>query len=425
VRKRSATRPPAPSVAPAAVGRPVFSWYSGARRIRAAQRHNRRVVDAGARRSCRSCRRRTRSRASRSGSSAIGTTPVPAGPARPGGRAAGPASCRARCRRPATPVSASTRSRTRAGRRKRRPTGRRRFVLRRIRRFAASAWWDPLPSLGVYQAGAVPGARPSPASPPARTPMSLIIYACAFATRSACCGPPRKPAFPTPTSRCPLRIRDQAPGLSRDQPQRNDPRDRRRRLALFESLGNHPLSFTQIRQACGRKTSGARASPSSGRCGRQRGRGRAGGLRRKRNFLIGSTSSLTGPGRSTACRKPTRCRWPPTRSMRRRHQGRADIYKLRVISNDDKANPTESHDSVRKLIDRDGGQVPPGLLLLGRPAPCLVHQRENALMLVGNAAERPSRPRACRTCSAPAPRRISPAPPQASSWPSGASKSIA
>ena len=32
----------------------------------------------------------------------------------------------------------------------------------------------------------------------------------------------------------------------------------------------------------------------------------------------------------------------------------ADVYKLRVIANDDKANPTEATNSVRKLIDRDG-----------------------------------------------------------------------
>lgn len=66
-----------------------------------------------------------------------------------------------------------------------------------------------------------------------------------------------------------------------------------------------------------------------------------------------------------------------------------DNYKFKVIAYDDQANPTEATNSVRKLIDRDGVKY-----LLGfccSPSTSAVASfigREDAVMLVGNAAER-------------------------------------
>ena len=66
-----------------------------------------------------------------------------------------------------------------------------------------------------------------------------------------------------------------------------------------------------------------------------------------------------------------------------------DIYKLKVIAYDDQANPTEATNSVRKLIDRDGVKYILGFCC--SPSTSAVASfigRENAVMLVGNAAER-------------------------------------
>lgn len=66
-----------------------------------------------------------------------------------------------------------------------------------------------------------------------------------------------------------------------------------------------------------------------------------------------------------------------------------DKYKFKVIAYDDQANPTEATNSVRKLIDRDSVKY-----LLGfccSPSTSAVASfigREDAIMLVGNAAER-------------------------------------
>ena len=66
-----------------------------------------------------------------------------------------------------------------------------------------------------------------------------------------------------------------------------------------------------------------------------------------------------------------------------------DIYKLDVIANDDKANPTEATNAVRKLIDRDGVKYLLGFCCSGATsAVASFIGKENAVMLVGNAAER-------------------------------------
>ena len=64
-------------------------------------------------------------------------------------------------------------------------------------------------------------------------------------------------------------------------------------------------------------------------------------------------------------------------------------YKLKVISQDDKANPTEATNSVRKLIDRDNVKYLLGFCCSGSTsAVASFIGKENAVALVGNAAER-------------------------------------
>lgn len=67
----------------------------------------------------------------------------------------------------------------------------------------------------------------------------------------------------------------------------------------------------------------------------------------------------------------------------------ADNYKIDVIAYDDKANPTEATNAVRKLIDRDGVKYLLGFCCSGATsAVSSFIAKEKAVMLVGNAAER-------------------------------------
>lgn len=67
----------------------------------------------------------------------------------------------------------------------------------------------------------------------------------------------------------------------------------------------------------------------------------------------------------------------------------ADNYKLKVIAYDDKGNPTEATNSVRKLIDRDGVKYVLGFCCSGpTSAVASFIGREDAVMLVGTASER-------------------------------------
>lgn len=66
-----------------------------------------------------------------------------------------------------------------------------------------------------------------------------------------------------------------------------------------------------------------------------------------------------------------------------------DTYILNVIAYDDKANPTEATNAVRKLIDRDGVKFILGFCCSGATgAVASFIANEDAVMLVGNAAER-------------------------------------
>ena len=67
----------------------------------------------------------------------------------------------------------------------------------------------------------------------------------------------------------------------------------------------------------------------------------------------------------------------------------SDNYKIDVIAYDDKANPTEATNAVRKLIDRDGVKYLLGFCCSGATsAVASFIAKEQAVMLVGNAAER-------------------------------------
>ncbi|MDB3935363.1 ABC transporter substrate-binding protein [Granulosicoccus sp.] len=66
-----------------------------------------------------------------------------------------------------------------------------------------------------------------------------------------------------------------------------------------------------------------------------------------------------------------------------------DTYMLNVIAYDDEANPTEASNSVRKLLDRDGVKFLLGFCCSGATgAVASFIKSEDAVMLVGNAAER-------------------------------------
>jgi branched-chain amino acid transport system substrate-binding protein len=116
----------------------------------------------------------------------------------------------------------------------------------------------------------------------------------------------------------------------------------------------------------------------------------AGAQAADKELLIGINDSLTGPGAVYGL--------PQSNSVQMAAEeinaaggikAGADVYKLKVIANDDKANPTEATNSVRKLIDRDGAKYLLGFCCSGpTSAVASFIEKENALMLVGNAAER-------------------------------------
>jgi branched-chain amino acid transport system substrate-binding protein len=67
----------------------------------------------------------------------------------------------------------------------------------------------------------------------------------------------------------------------------------------------------------------------------------------------------------------------------------ADNYKLEVVLYDDKANPTEATNSVRKLIDRDNVKFIAGFCCSGpTSAVATFIGKEDVIALVGTAAER-------------------------------------
>jgi len=109
-----------------------------------------------------------------------------------------------------------------------------------------------------------------------------------------------------------------------------------------------------------------------------------------KELLIGVNDSLTGPGAVYGLPQANSVQMAADEiNAAGGIKAGADVYKLRVIANDDKANPTEATNSVRKLIDRDGVKYLLGFCCSGpTSAVASFIEKENALMLVGNAAER-------------------------------------
>ncbi len=109
-----------------------------------------------------------------------------------------------------------------------------------------------------------------------------------------------------------------------------------------------------------------------------------------KELLIGVNDSLTGPGAVYGLPQANSVQMAADEiNAAGGIKAGPDVYKLRVISNDDKANPTEATNSVRKLIDRDDVKYLLGFCCSGpTSAVASFIDKENALMLVGNAAER-------------------------------------
>jgi branched-chain amino acid transport system substrate-binding protein len=115
-----------------------------------------------------------------------------------------------------------------------------------------------------------------------------------------------------------------------------------------------------------------------------------GAAAQQKELLIGVNDSLTGPGAVYGLPQANSVQMAADEiNAAGGIKAGSTVYRLRVIANDDKANPTEATNSVRKLIDRDGVKYLLGFCCSGpTSAVASFIDRENALMLVGNAAER-------------------------------------
>ena len=113
-------------------------------------------------------------------------------------------------------------------------------------------------------------------------------------------------------------------------------------------------------------------------------------LAAEKELLIGVNDALTGPGAVYGLPQSNAVQMAADEiNARGGIKAGADNYKLKVIANDDKANPTEATNSVRKLIDRDGVKYLLGFCCSGSTsAVASFIEKENVVMLVGNAAER-------------------------------------
>ena len=116
----------------------------------------------------------------------------------------------------------------------------------------------------------------------------------------------------------------------------------------------------------------------------------AASLAADKELVLGVNDALTGPGAVYGLPQANAVQMAAEEiNARGGIKAGADTYKLRVISNDDKANPTEATNSVRKLLDRDGVKYLLGFCCSGSTsAVASFIEKENAVMLVGNAAER-------------------------------------
>ena len=105
---------------------------------------------------------------------------------------------------------------------------------------------------------------------------------------------------------------------------------------------------------------------------------------------IGLSDSLTGPGAVYGLPQSNAVKMAVDEiNAKGGIKAGADSYKLNIISYDDKANPTEGTNVVRKLIDRDSVKYIVGFCCSGpTSAVASFIGKEPVVMLVGNAAER-------------------------------------
>ncbi|TDM05362.1 MAG: ABC transporter substrate-binding protein [Ideonella sp. MAG2] len=110
----------------------------------------------------------------------------------------------------------------------------------------------------------------------------------------------------------------------------------------------------------------------------------------EKELLIGVSDALTGPGAVYGLPQFNAVQMAAEEiNAKGGIKAGADNYKLKVVSTDDKANPTEATNAVRKLIDRDGVKYLLGFCCSGSTsAVASFIDKENAVMFVGNAAER-------------------------------------
>lgn len=110
----------------------------------------------------------------------------------------------------------------------------------------------------------------------------------------------------------------------------------------------------------------------------------------EKELVIGVNDALTGPGAVYGLPQSNAVQMAADEiNAKGGIKAGADIYKLKVIRNDDKANPTEATNSVRKLIDRDNVKYLLGFCCSGSTsAVASFIAKEDVVMLVGNAAER-------------------------------------
>lgn len=113
-------------------------------------------------------------------------------------------------------------------------------------------------------------------------------------------------------------------------------------------------------------------------------------LAAEKELVIGVSDALTGPGAVYGVPQFNAVQLAAEEiNAKGGIKAGADNYKLKVISTDDKANPTEATNAVRKLLDRDGVKYLLGFCCSGSTsAVASFIEKENAVMLVGNAAER-------------------------------------
>ncbi len=116
----------------------------------------------------------------------------------------------------------------------------------------------------------------------------------------------------------------------------------------------------------------------------------AGAQASQKELLIGVNDAMTGPGAVYGLPQANAIRMAAKEinALGGVKVG-GDNYMMEVVSYDDKANPTEATNSVRKLIDRDGVKYILGFCCSGATgAVASFIGREDAVVLVGNAAER-------------------------------------